>query len=140
MVVFALWIAHRRSTGRSVSESLKNTLDSAFSNSVRFTKAHFTGGVGAILKPDPVTGIPIIIQIVAGSPAEKAGLRKDDAIIQVDGVPTKGQLLAQTVDRMRGFAAGSVTLTIQRQGSTNLQFIIHRSSWNSLGLTNSNPP
>ena len=78
--------------------------------------------------------------VVAGSPAEKAGLREGDHIIQVDGVPTSGRTLAQVVESIRGFAAGSVTLTIQRSGSTNLQCVIHRSSWKSLKINAHQPP
>ncbi|HEX3718635.1 MAG TPA: hypothetical protein VH595_11765 [Verrucomicrobiae bacterium] len=49
------------------------------------------------------------------------------------GVTTRGESLSQAVENIRGFTAGAVTLTIQRAGSTNLQFVIRRTSWNSLG-------
>jgi C-terminal processing protease CtpA/Prc len=122
------------SAKRSNHESLKDTIHSAITNPVKFAKARFTGGVGAILSDDPAAGVPLIQQIVVGSPAEKAGLRKGDHIIQVDGVATSGRTLAQIVESIRGFAAGSVTLTVQHTGSTNLQCVIHRSSWKSLNI------
>ena len=47
------------------------------------------------------------------------GLREGDHILQVDGIATRGRTLAQNVESIRGFSAGSVTLTVQRAGSTN---------------------
>ena len=133
-VLFTLWVARTRSAKRSDQESLKDTIHLVVTNPLAFAKARFTGGVGAILQPDPATGVPLIRKVMVGSPAEKAGLREGDRIIQIDGVATSGRKLKQNVDSMRGFAAGSVTLTVQRNGSTNLQFVIHRSSWKSLGV------
>src|SRR6266480_3303763 len=135
VVVVALWAARTRSARRPNQESLNDTIHSAITNPAKFAKAHFTGGVGAVLLADPATGVPLIHNVVAGSPAEKAGLCEGDHIIQVDGVATSGRTLAQNVESIRGFAAGSVTLTVQRAGSTNLQYVIHRSSWKSLGIS-----
>jgi S1-C subfamily serine protease len=134
-VVFALWAARARSARRPGQETLHDTIHSAITNPVEFAKARFTGGVGAILRTDPATGVPLINQVVAGSPAEKAGLRGGDLILEVDGIATRGRTLAQNVESIRGFAARSVTLTIQRNGATN-QCVIHRSSWKSMGLPN----
>jgi len=134
IVLIALWAARTRSAVRSARESFKETIQSAVTNPVGFAKARFTGGVGAVLLADPATGVPVIHNVVAGSPAEKAGLREGDHILQVDGVATSGRTLAQNVDSIRGFAGGSVTLTVQRSGSTNIQCVIYRSSWKNLGL------
>jgi C-terminal processing protease CtpA/Prc len=136
IIVFALWAAQTRSARRAGQESLEDTSHSAITNPVAFAKNRFTGGVGAILLIDPATGLPLIRQVIAGSPAEKAGLREGDIILQVDGIATRGRTLAQIVESVRGFALGSVTLTVQRSGSTNLQCVIRRSSWKSLGIPN----
>ena len=61
----------------------------------------------------------------------------------LNGVTTGGRTVAQNIEGIssctivivispRGFVAGSVTLTVQRNGSTNLQCVIRRSSWNRL--------
>ena len=134
VVVFALWAAHSRSARRSSQESFNDTIHSAITNPIKFAKTHFTGGVGAVLLADPATGVPLIHDVVAGSPAEMAGLREGDHIIQVNSVATSGRTLAQNVESIRGFVASSVTLTVQRAGSTNLQCVIQRSSWKSLGV------
>lgn len=134
ILLFGLWALRSHWMGKPGHNSLKAAVHSAISDPERFAKSHFTGGVGAIMGVDPTNGLPMIMQVIAGSPAEKAGLRPGDLIIQVNGVATAGRGLAQNVESIRGFVTGSVTLTIQRQGSTNQEFVIHRSSWNSLGV------
>jgi C-terminal processing protease CtpA/Prc len=109
-------------------------VESAITNPVAFAKSRFTGGIGAIMLADPNTGRTVIHQVIAGSPAEAAGLRDGDVVLKVNGVSTTGQKLAQVVDSVRGFVASSVTLTIQRTGSTNLECVLRRSSWNRLGV------
>src|SRR5580765_6902310 len=121
VVVFALWAARARSARQRDSASFKGTIHSAITNPADFAKTHFTGGIGIILETDPATGLPVINEVGVGSPAEKAGLCKADIIIKVNGEATNGRTLAQNLESIRGFAAGSVTLTVQRSGSTNLQ-------------------
>ena len=134
IALVALWTFRTPSARRSNRDSLKETVESAVTNPVAFAKSHFTGGIGAIMLADPNTGVPVIHQVIAGSPAEAAGLRDGDVILKVNGVATSGQKLAQVVDSIRGFAAGSVALTVQRTGSTNLECVLRRSSWKRLGL------
>jgi C-terminal processing protease CtpA/Prc len=134
VLVVALWTARTRPARRSNQESLKDIMHSAITNPTAFAKNRFTGGIGAALTTDPATGALRIVNVIAGSPAEMAGLRDGDHILQVDGVATSGRTLAQNVESIRGFAAVSVTLTVQRTGSTNLECVIHRSSWKSLGV------
>jgi S1-C subfamily serine protease len=126
-----------RSTNNPVQDAVASAITnplSAITNPLRFARSHFTGGIGALLRADPTNGIPLVQQVIPGSPAEAAGLRSGDLILNVDGVPTSGRTLAQNVESLRGFAESSVTLTIQRAGSTNLQCILHRSSWKNLGV------
>src|SRR6202035_3608599 len=82
--------------------------------------------------------------IIPGSPAASAGLLRGDIITRVGDWPTAGQPLANVVEAIRGFAGGEVAVTGKRPGSNsttmeNLTFVIHRSSWNALGITNSTP-
>jgi C-terminal processing protease CtpA/Prc len=133
-VLIALWTLRTPSPVQSKHDSLKDTVESAITNPVAFAKSRFTGGIGAIMLADPKTGRTVIHQVIAGSPAEAAGLRDGDVVLKVNGVSTTGQKLAQVVDSVRGFVASSVTLTIQRTGSTNLECVLRRSSWNRLGV------
>jgi carboxyl-terminal processing protease len=127
-----------RSTTSPVQDAVESAITnplSAITNPLRFARSHFTGGIGAMLRADQTNGVPIVVQVIPGSPAEAAGLQAQDRILSIDGVATSGRTLAQNVDNLRGFAESSVTLTIQRPGSTNLQCILHRSSWKNLGVT-----
>lgn len=125
----ALFVSHPFKRG-----SVANSAESAITNPVGFAKSHVTGGIGALLMADPATGLPRINGVLSGSPAQRAGLRAGDVILAVDGVPTRGQTLAQNVENIRGLAIGSVALTIQRAGSTNLNCLIERTSWSGMGI------
>jgi S1-C subfamily serine protease len=105
----------------------------AITNPVQFAKSHVTGGIGAIVLVDPASGLPRIQTLVAGSPAQKAGLQGGDLIVEVDGVATRGRSLNQNIECIRGIASVGVALTIQR-GGTNLNCVIHRSSWSGMGI------
>jgi hypothetical protein len=102
----------------------------------QFVQQQVKGGIGAIVVMDAATQLPCIRSVLLGSPAEIAGLRAGDIITEVNGSPTSGKLLAQAVDSIRGFTGGSVTLKVQRAGSTNLSLVLRRSSWNAMGQTN----
>lgn len=130
----AFWTIRAFSTGGAEQGTLKQTMESVVTNPVAFAKARFTGGVGALMFADSKTGLLVINQVIAGSPAEAAGLRQGDVVLKVNGLTTSGQKLAQVVARIRGLASSSVTMTIQRPGSTNLGCVLQRSSWNNLGL------
>ncbi len=60
----------------------------------------------------------VVIAPLAGSPAEKAGLKAGDLVLAVDGVPLDGLAVDGARDRIRGPKGSVVTLTIQR-GTTD---------------------
>lgn len=67
-------------------------------------------GIGAELG---MNGKQIIIQApLDNSPASKAGLKPQDAILEVDGDATVGWTLSQTVDKIRGPKGTKVSLLI----------------------------
>jgi C-terminal processing protease CtpA/Prc len=136
MGVFVIWRVAEYSAKRSGRKSPDHTLYSAATNPLAFARSRLTGGVGAILTVDPATGVPLVVSVIPGSPAEKAGLRAGDLVIKVNGVATRGRTLAENIESIRGFVMGNEELAIQRNGSTNRQLIIQRSSWKSLGVTN----
>jgi C-terminal processing protease CtpA/Prc len=74
------------------------------------------GGVG-------IDGIPhadgqiAVRQLVAGGPAQIAGIRPGDIITHIDGAPTKGSDFNKMVNyRLRGRAGTKVRLNVQRPG------------------------
>jgi carboxyl-terminal processing protease len=59
-----------------------------------------------------------IIAPIAGSPAERAGIRAGDVILDVDGRSTEDLSLVEVVDFVRGPEGSSVTLLIRHLGET----------------------
>lgn len=57
-----------------------------------------------------------VISPLDGSPAQKAGLKSGDKIIEIDGVLTSGLSLDAAVKKIRGPKGSKVTLTVSRDG------------------------
>lgn len=74
-------------------------------------------GVGLQIAVDPQTGELTVVAPLAGSPADKAGLKPRDRILQIDGTATTKLSLDEAAARMRGPIGSSVTLTIGRESS-----------------------
>ena len=71
------------------------------------------GGIGVYVSVD--NGMVRILSVQHYLPAERAGLRPDDVITEVDGVATKGLDQQQVVSMLRGNVDSRVLLTIQRK-------------------------
>ncbi|MFN8514687.1 MAG: PDZ domain-containing protein, partial [Thermomicrobiales bacterium] len=79
--------------------------------------------INAALKP------ATIIKVYKGSPAEKAGLREQDAIINVDGVDVSDMPVDQVSPLVRGPEGTQVKLTIRRPGTPDpIQVTITRAT------------
>jgi carboxyl-terminal processing protease len=64
---------------------------------------------------------------IAGSPADRAGLRPGDVILEADGVSLVGLENDAAMSQIRGPAGTSVRLTIEREGEAQpLEFTIER--------------
>ncbi|HIK14837.1 MAG TPA: PDZ domain-containing protein [Leptolyngbyaceae cyanobacterium M33_DOE_097] len=74
-------------------------------------------GVGLQISQEPETGRLQVIAPIAGSPADKAGIRAMDTILEIDGNPTDNLSLDEAAARMRGPAGSQVVLTIQHKDS-----------------------
>jgi carboxyl-terminal processing protease len=68
----------------------------------------------------------VITSVIPNTPAEEAGLKRDDRIIAVDGTSTSGETVDQVVARVRGPDGEPVTLTIQRSGEPAFDVTIVR--------------
>jgi carboxyl-terminal processing protease len=73
-------------------------------------------GIGAYVT---VTDNAITIMApIAGSPADKAGIKAGDVILAIDGQSTDNMSLAQAIIKVRGPVGTAVTLTVLHQGDT----------------------
>ena len=73
-------------------------------------------GIGAEVDPSP-EGLPMVVGVFRGSPAEKAGLHAGDIVLTIDGTSTKGETLDETVGRVRGEPGTTVKLTVRNGAS-----------------------
>lgn len=74
-------------------------------------------GIGAIIAFDEDGRRFRIGGVVPGGPAERAGVAKDDAILEVDGEPTVSMPLGDLIARIRGPLGTTVTLLLERSGN-----------------------
>ncbi|MDI3543644.1 MAG: carboxyl-terminal processing protease [Candidatus Atribacteria bacterium] len=89
-----------------------NEEDYKMENSDRI-EGEFSGlGIVIAIKDDKLT----VISPFQGSPADKAGIKAGDIIVEIDGVPTLGMSSDEAVRKMRGERGTKVTLTIYREG------------------------
>jgi carboxyl-terminal processing protease len=68
----------------------------------------------------------VVVAPLAGSPAEKAGLRSGDLITAVDGLTVDGLTVDEARDRIRGRKGTSVTLTVVRGNDAPFELSIVR--------------
>lgn len=82
-------------------------------------------GIGAVLGKDS-DGNLIVVSPIAGSPADKIGLKAKDIISHIDGASTTGMNTDEAVTRIRGDKGTKVTLKLVRAGTQALTLTITR--------------
>ena len=82
-------------------------------------------GIGVtIFQPEP--GQPIeVIDVIAGTPAERAGVKKGDKIIRVNGEDVSTLTTDEVANKVKGPEGTPVTVTFLR-GSSEVEFTINR--------------
>jgi carboxyl-terminal processing protease len=101
-------------------------------------------GIGAMvtIKDGQLT----VIAPIAGTPAEKAGIKPQDKILEIDGNSTQGMSLEEAVSKVQGDPGTKVTLQVLHQGEeTPVELVITREEINlpsvypEIGNATSNP-
>lgn len=74
---------------------------------------HFEGvGMEIAVRDQVVT----VVAPLRGTPAERAGIRAGDKVLEIDGQPTRGMDVGEAVGLIRGPKGSTVVLTIGREG------------------------
>ena len=91
-------------------------------------------GIGAFVgfneKPKPHI---VLLAVMQGSPAEQAGLKAHDSIVKIDGSPVLLSEGLTAVNRVRGPAGSSVTLSVQTPGKPERSVDVQRGKLTSTG-------
>ena len=84
-------------------------------------------GIGAGLRQDPKTMEVTVSKVYSGTPAEEAGLLKDDVILYVDDIDATSMELSKLVQNIRGEEGTKVHLKIYRDATKEtLEFDVER--------------
>jgi len=76
------------------------------------------GGIGAYLTRSEETG-EVILEPIAGNPAEAAGVVTGDVLLAIDGEPVAAETtVPDIIARIKGQTGTSVTLTVRHPGAT----------------------
>jgi carboxyl-terminal processing protease len=82
------------------------------------TKGSFSGiGIEITIKDDMLT----VVSPIEDTPAFKAGIQAGDRIIKIEDASTKDMSLVEAVKKLRGPKGTKVTISIHREGWTDLQ-------------------
>ena len=80
-----------------------------------------TSYAGIGITPGVMAGeAPLVLEVVAGSPAAHAGVRLGDRLVAVDQQQTLGRTRTEVVELLRGAAGTEVRLSIVRPGAAQL--------------------
>ena len=78
-------------------------------------------GIGAHVAEEE--GQVVVIAPIDGSPADRAGIRAGDVVLEVDGQSTAGMSLVEVVLIVRGPKGTAVTLSVLHEGETEPELI-----------------
>ena len=101
-------------------------LDGAEYEAMRVSTTGHYSGVG--LEVAEKDGRVVVVTPIEGSPADRAGVRAGDILLEVDGHAIEAGRLAEAIEHMRGFVGSYVRVAIARDGEPEpLQFALERS-------------
>ncbi|OUL36779.1 carboxyl-terminal protease [Nostoc sp. T09] len=111
---------------KSLDDPFTRFLDPEQYRSLQVNTSGELTGVGLQIALDPETGRLEVVAPIAGSPADKAGIRPRDRIIKIEGVSTENITLDEAAAKMRGPIGSLVTLLIARDGGEEKELRVMR--------------
>jgi carboxyl-terminal processing protease len=102
---------------KSLDDPFTRFLDPEQYRSLQVNTSGELTGVGLQIALDSQTGSLEVVAPIAGSPADKAGIRPRDRILKIEGVSTENLTLDEAAAKMRGPIGSFVTLLIERGGT-----------------------
>ncbi|MFN6569729.1 carboxyl-terminal processing protease CtpA [Dendronalium sp. ChiSLP03b] len=101
---------------KSLDDPFTRFLDPEQYRSLQVNTSGELTGVGLQIALNPQTGRLEVVSPIAGSPADKAGIRPRDRILKIEGISTENLTLDEAAARMRGPIGSLITLSIERDG------------------------
>jgi carboxyl-terminal processing protease len=111
---------------KSLDDPFTRFLDPEQYRSLKVNTSGELTGVGLQIVLNPETGKLEVVSPIAGSPADKAGIKPRDRILKIEGVPTKNLTLDEAATKMRGPSGSLVTLLIERDGEPETEITLTR--------------
>ncbi|MEH1794063.1 carboxyl-terminal processing protease CtpA [Nostoc sp.] len=111
---------------KSLDDPFTRFLDPEQYRSLQVNTSGELTGVGLQIALNPETGKLEVVAPIAGSPADKAGIRPRDRILKIEGVYTKNLTLDEAATKMRGPSGSLVTLLIERDGEAETEIRLTR--------------
>ncbi|MEH2198171.1 carboxyl-terminal processing protease CtpA [Nostoc sp.] len=111
---------------KSLDDPFTRFLDPEQYRSLQVNTSGELTGVGLQIALNPESGKLEVVAPIAGSPADKAGIRPRDRILKIEGVPTKNLTLDEAATKMRGPSGSIVTLLIERDGEPETEIRLTR--------------
>ena len=99
---------------KSLDDPFTRFLDPEQYRSLQVNTSGELTGVGLQIALNPETGKLEVVAPIAGSPADKAGIRPRDRILKIQGISTENLTLDEAATKMRGPSGSLVTLLIER--------------------------
>ncbi|NMG09473.1 carboxyl-terminal processing protease CtpA [Brasilonema sp. UFV-L1] len=106
---------------QSLGDPFTRFLDPQQYRSLQVNTSGELTGVGLQIALNPETGLLEVVTPIAGSPAEKAGIRPRDRILKIEGISTEKLTLDEAAAKMRGPIGSAVTLFMERDGKGEWQ-------------------
>jgi carboxyl-terminal processing protease len=111
---------------KSLDDPFTRFLDPEQYRSLQVNTSGELTGVGLQIALNSESGKLEVVAPIAGSPADKAGIRPRDRILKIEGVSTENLTLDEAATKMRGPSGSLVTLLIERDGEAETEIRLTR--------------